>query len=48
MTIRGMFFVATFSVLALVGLASLNPSGAKDERHAQDRNAVASLTVDRN
>ena len=48
MTIRGMFFVATFSVLALAGLSSLQPYGANDGHHGADRGAVASLAVDRN
>ena len=48
MTIRGMLFVMTFSALALAALASLDASGAKDERHAQERGSIAALALDQN
>lgn len=48
MNIRGMIFVVTFSVLAIAALASLNATGAKVERHAQERGSLATLVVDDN
>jgi hypothetical protein len=48
MTIRGVLFAIFFSALALAALASLDASSVKDERHAQERGAVATLTGDWN
>jgi len=48
MNIRGALFVVTFSALAIAALASLNATGAKDERNAQERGAVAAVVVDQN